>query len=77
MSVYDEVEIDDMNWEESLGTFFYNCPCGDKFAITMLQLLQGEDIAECPSCTLRIRVIFQRDDLNNFGAEKFAEGIAC
>ena len=76
MSIYDEVEIDDMSWEESLSTFFYNCPCGDKFAITMQQLLEGDDIAECPSCTLRIKVIFEKEDLRNFGADKLAEGLA-
>ena len=77
MAVYDEIEIDDMDWEEDLGSFFYNCPCGDRFAITMHQLLTGEDIAECPSCTLRIKVIFQREDLDNFGAEKYAQAVAC
>ena len=28
-NIYDEVEIDDMDFEE--GKFFYPCPCGDKF----------------------------------------------
>lgn len=77
MTVYDEVEIEDMDWDEDLGTFFHNCPCGDRFAITMQQLLKGEDIAECPSCTLRIRVIFQKEDLEDFGPERFQEAVAC
>lgn len=31
MSVYDEIEIEDMDFDEETGTFFYPCPCGDKF----------------------------------------------
>lgn len=72
MTIYDEVEIEDMDWNPELASFFYNCPCGDRFAITLAQLLQGEDVAECPSCTLRIRVIFQSEDLKAFRAESGA-----
>ncbi len=68
MTIYDEVEIEDMDWKPELDSFFYNCPCGDRFVITMEQLLQGEDVAECPSCTLRIRVIYQPGDLQAFRA---------
>lgn len=28
-NIYDEVEIDDMDFED--GKFYYPCPCGDKF----------------------------------------------
>ena len=33
-NIYDEIEIDDMDFEE--GKFFYPCPCGDKFQITLV-----------------------------------------
>lgn len=29
LNIYDEIEIDDMDFEE--GKFYYPCPCGDKF----------------------------------------------
>jgi hypothetical protein len=35
LNIYDEIEIDDMDFEE--GKFYYPCPCGDKFQITMVQ----------------------------------------
>lgn len=35
-NIYDEVEIDDMDYEE--GKFFYPCPCGDKFQITLVSI---------------------------------------
>jgi len=56
-AVYDEVEIEDMTWKADVATFSYTCPCGDLFCITLADLLEGEDIARCPSCSLRIRVV--------------------
>ena len=34
-----------------------------RFIITLEELTYGEDIANCPSCTLRIRVIYDEDKL--------------
>ena len=59
MSVYDEIEIEDMEWDSTLGLYHYPCPCGDRFEIGLADLRQGEDIAICPSCSLQIRVIFE------------------
>ena len=37
MSHYDEIEIEDMDWNEELNAFTYSCPCGDLFQITMVR----------------------------------------
>jgi diphthamide biosynthesis protein 3 len=55
---YDEIEIEDMVWDEEKGVFHYPCPCGDRFEISRKQLANYEDIATCPSCSLIIRIIF-------------------
>ena len=55
---YDEIEIEDMAWDEEKGMFHYPCPCGDRFEISRKQLANCEDIATCPSCSLIIRVIY-------------------
>ncbi len=68
MTIYDEIEIEDMDFDEQAQVFYYNCPCGDKFRITLEMLMSGEDIAECPSCTLQIRIIFEPSDLQHFNA---------
>lgn len=34
--VYDEVEIEDLDFDEETGIFTYPCPCGDKFQITLV-----------------------------------------
>jgi hypothetical protein len=61
--VYEEVEIEDMHFDADTQVYTYSCPCGDKFVISLEDLLDGEEIAPCPSCTLRIRVIFDEDKL--------------
>ncbi|GAB4846666.1 hypothetical protein Ancab_025672 [Ancistrocladus abbreviatus] len=59
---YDEVEIEDMEWNEELQAYTYPCPCGDLFQITKDDLRLGEEIARCPSCSLYITVIFNIED---------------
>lgn len=60
-AIYDEVEIEDMTYDETTTLFYYPCPCGDRFQICLDDLLDGEtDIAVCPSCSLQIQVIFER-----------------
>jgi diphthamide biosynthesis protein 3 len=64
MSVFhDEIEIEDMEYDESSQTYTYPCPCGDQFIVSEQELIDGEDIARCPSCSLYIRVIYDREGL--------------
>ena len=55
---YDEIEIEDMTWDNVKKVFHYPCPCGDRFEISKAQLRDCEDVATCPSCSLIIRVIY-------------------
>ena len=71
-NIYDEVEIDDMDFED--GTFYYPCPCGDKFQIKLeLILKEKKSIAQCPSCSLQIRVIFDQEYITDFAKENGLE----
>ena len=36
MGFYDEIELEDMDWNEELQGFTYSCPCGDLFQITVV-----------------------------------------
>ena len=38
-NIYDEVEIDDMDFEDD--RFYYPCPCGDKFQITLVRIIRS------------------------------------
>ncbi|KAG0586524.1 hypothetical protein M758_2G075600 [Ceratodon purpureus] len=62
---YDDVEIEDMEWNEELQAFTYPCPCGDLFQITKADLKIGEEIARCPSCSLYITVVYNPEDFQD------------
>jgi diphthamide biosynthesis protein 3 len=84
--IYEEIEIEDMIYDENDLSYTYPCPCGDLFRVTLEELHDGDDIAKCPSCTLRIRVIYDVDDLPELppddeeeeedGVEEKIDGIA-
>jgi diphthamide biosynthesis protein 3 len=59
-AIYDSVEIEDMTYDETTQMFHYPCPCGDRFEIYIGDLADGTtDIAQCPTCSLQIQVIFE------------------
>lgn len=58
LSIYDEIEIEDMTFDPNIQIYHYPCPCGDRFEIAIDDLRDGEEIAVCPSCSLMIKVIF-------------------
>ena len=62
MSVFhDEVEIEDFEWDPDTESYYYPCPCGDQFVISLQELEDGEEIATCPSCSLIVRVVYDPD----------------
>lgn len=67
MSVYhDEIEIEDFEYDEEMDLYHFPCPCGDRFEITKEDLIAGEEVATCPSCSLIVRVIY---DVEMFKSE--------
>ena len=36
-TVYDDVELADFDFDEAARTFYYPCPCGDRFFITLVR----------------------------------------
>uniref|UniRef100_A0A182NT15 Diphthamide biosynthesis protein 3 n=1 Tax=Anopheles dirus TaxID=7168 RepID=A0A182NT15_9DIPT len=68
MSVYhDEIEIEDFEYDEEEEMYYYPCPCGDRFQISREELIAGEEVATCPSCSLIVKVIYDPD---TFAAEQ-------
>jgi CSL zinc finger len=47
MAHYDEVEIEDMDWNDELNAFTYSCPCGDLFQITMVRSVKLAPPSSC------------------------------
>jgi len=73
VAYYDEIEIEDMTWDEEKRLYHYPCPCGDRFEISKKQLSIGEDVATCPSCSLIIRVIYDYMDFEKYECEDEGE----
>ncbi|EPR78689.1 hypothetical protein SLOPH_2394 [Spraguea lophii 42_110] len=61
---YDEVDIQSFEYED--GYFYFPCPCGDRFEVSLEELKDGEEIATCPSCSLIVKIIYEEDDLLEF-----------
>ena len=70
LSIYDEIEIEDCFYDETLQIYHHPCPCGDRFEISIYDMRDGEDIARCPSCSLMIRVIFDQVSIQYFGERR-------
>ena len=62
-NAYEVVNLSDMMYDEEEQLYQYQCPCGDLFEIGLEDLYDGEDIALCPSCTLKLKVIYTEDEL--------------
>ncbi|CAB3385844.1 Hypothetical predicted protein [Cloeon dipterum] len=62
MSVYyDEIEIEDFEYDEELQIYHYPCPCGDRFEVSKEDLQQGKTEATCPSCSLVVKIVYDED----------------
>mmetsp|Transcript_3644 Transcript_3644/g.4564 ORF Transcript_3644/g.4564 Transcript_3644/m.4564 type:complete len:129 (-) Transcript_3644:380-766(-) len=61
MGSYDDVDLIDMNFDAAEETYSYPCPCGDNFYISVDDLLNMEDVAPCPSCSLLLTVVYDPD----------------
>lgn len=59
--IYQEIEIEDMEFEKDSNIFTYPCPCGDRFEVSIDDLFdESTDIATCPNCGLEIQVLFEK-----------------
>jgi diphthamide biosynthesis protein 3 len=52
---YESVNVLEMELEGDILT--YPCPCGDIFELTVEAFLGGNNVAQCPTCSLTIQVI--------------------
>ena len=60
-----QVELEDMDYDAEEEMWTYPCPCGDIFQIFREDLQEGKEAAYCPSCTLVLRVIYDKNEFNN------------
>lgn len=68
-TIYDQIEIEDFTFDANSGLFYYPCPCGDRFEISIYDLQEGEQIAVCPSCSLMCEIIYDAEDLERYAEQ--------
>lgn len=39
MTVFDEIEIEDFEYDDDEEMYYYPCPCGDRFEISKVRIL--------------------------------------
>ena len=65
-----EVDLDDMQYDESRSCFIWPCRCSSRFIVRESQLEQQLDTFECDTCALKIRVLYdvvEEDDEGEAG----------
>jgi diphthamide biosynthesis protein 4 len=53
-----DVDLDEMDYDESAGTFSLPCRCSGSYVIREQDMEHGVDIASCDNCSLIIRVLY-------------------
>ncbi|KAG5502044.1 hypothetical protein JKF63_04321 [Porcisia hertigi] len=61
---YEEVQLADMTLED--GVLRFPCPCGDLFELSLEDFIAGKDVAQCPTCSLTIKVLFTKEEKQCF-----------
>ncbi|KAI8813786.1 DNAJ heat shock N-terminal domain-containing protein [Cladochytrium replicatum] len=56
--VYEEVDLDDIEYEEAKGEWIYSCRCSADIVITEADLERGITIFECRVCSARVKVLY-------------------
>ncbi|KAG8343576.1 CSL zinc finger [Trypanosoma vivax] len=54
-SHYEEVSLSEMTIDGDM--LRYPCPCGDLFELSLEEFAAGANIAQCPTCSLTLRII--------------------
>ncbi|KAJ1931508.1 hypothetical protein EC988_009763, partial [Linderina pennispora] len=55
----DEVDLDDMDFDEDTLVYSYPCRCSGQYSIGEADLEAGRDMAPCSDCSLKVRVLYE------------------
>ncbi|KAJ1939386.1 hypothetical protein FBU59_004142 [Linderina macrospora] len=60
--VQDEIDLDDMDFDEGALVYSYPCRCSGQYTIHEDDLEAGRDMAPCSDCSLKVRVLYEVAD---------------
>jgi len=56
---YNEVDLDDLPFDESTSSYTHVCRCGARQVIEEETLMRGVDLFPCNQCSLLVRIMFE------------------
>jgi diphthamide biosynthesis protein 3 len=56
---YESISILEMTLSDDGDLLTYPCPCGDTFELEVRAFRLGKDVAQCPTCSLTIKVLLE------------------
>ena len=60
-AISQEVDLEEMQYDETAGSFTLLCRCGGKYTVFEDELEENIDVIGCSGCSLSIRVLFEAD----------------
>lgn len=58
LPIDDEVDLDDMSYDEATRSYSWPCRCAGTVLVTESLLAEGLDVFGCDTCSLTIRVLY-------------------
>ncbi|ORX44301.1 dnaJ-like protein subfamily C member 24-like protein [Piromyces finnis] len=57
--INEEIDLDDMEFDEEEETYFSECRCGGIYKITIDDLENNVNVISCDICSLKIKVLYE------------------
>ncbi|KAG4105905.1 dnaJ-like protein subfamily C member 24-like protein [Neocallimastix lanati (nom. inval.)] len=57
--INEEIDLDDMEYDEDEETYFSECRCGGIYKITVDDLENNVNVISCDICSLKIKVLYE------------------
>jgi len=73
---YNEVDLDDLPFDESTSSYTHVCRCGARQVIEEETLMRGVDLFPCNQCSLLIRIMFEWQPMDEEEENETAAGAA-
>jgi diphthamide biosynthesis protein 3 len=59
---YDKIALVEVEYDAEQQLLHFPCPCGDIFELKLAAFAGGDNVAECPTCSLTIAIVCTEDE---------------
>ncbi|OZJ04880.1 hypothetical protein BZG36_02523 [Bifiguratus adelaidae] len=57
-AITNDIDLEDMDYDASTGSYTYPCRCSGAFMITETDLENGVEMVTCDMCSIRVRILY-------------------